>query len=369
MIRTVTGDLAPADAGITLAHEHIISDLTFRWQPSDDPDLAGPVTVATLQWLRHDQWASRDNMALQDIAIATSEVAAFGGAGGGLLVELSNRSIGRDARALRLISKRSGVHIVAGTGYYVAGSMPMGMLERSVASVADEMVREIVNDIDGAGIRAGVIGEIGAGQAPIAATERLVLRAAALAQSRTGAGIVVHPAPGTESAFEVLDLLVESGADPGKVCVAHLDERFRGDMTLFEELGKRGSMLGFDTFGREGWYRPRNRQHPSVTDRIAALLAVLDAGYGERIVLAQDLCMRTDLGHFGGPGYAHVLRNIVPRLLALGVPDEDVRGLLVRNPARLLALPGDGEQVRGAEGSLRTGTEALAVVTRHVVDT
>jgi len=339
-IRTVTGDIASTEAGITLAHEHVISDLTFRWQPSDDPELAGPVTQGTLQRLRHDQWASRDNMALQDVALATAEVAAFRRAGGGTLVELSSRSIGRDVRALRLISERSDIRIVAGSGYYVAGSMPIGMLERSVESVAQEIQRELTEGVDDTGIRTGVIGEIGAGQAPIAATERLVMRAAALAQSWTGAGIVVHPAPGTESAFEVLDLLIESGADPGKVCVAHLDERFRGEMTLFQELGKRGSMLGFDTFGREGWYRPRNRQHPSDTDRITTLLAVLDAGCVDRIVLGQDLCMRTDLGYFGGPGYAHVLSSIVPRLLGLGVPDEAVHRLLVRNPARLLALPG-----------------------------
>lgn len=340
VIRTVSGDIPPAEAGITLAHEHVISDLTFRWQPSDDPDLAGPVTQAVLHRLRHDQWSSRDNMALQDVALATAEVAAFGRAGGGLLVELSNRSIGRDVRALRLISERSGVKIVAGTGYYVAGSMPIGMLERSVVSVAAEMERELTDGVDDTGIRAGVIGEVGAGSDPMTESERLVLRAAAHAQSATGAAIIVHPAPGTRSAFEVLDLLLASGSDPGKVCVAHLDERFRGDLALFRELGRRGSMMGFDTFGREAWYRPRNRQHPSDTDRITALLAVLEAGFGDRMMLSQDLCMRLDLAHFGGPGYAHVLSNIVPRLRDLDVSDDVVARLLVDNPARFLALPG-----------------------------
>jgi len=341
VIRTVTGDIAPTEAGITLAHEHVICDLTFRWQPSDDPEVAGPVTQGTLQRLRHDQWSSRDNMALQDVALATAEVAAFRRVGGGTLVELSSRSIGRDVRALRLISERSGVLIVAGSGYYVARSMPIGMLERSVESVAAEMERELTEGVDDTGIRTGVIGEIGAGSDPMTESERLVLRAAARAQSRTGAAIIVHPAPGSRSAFEVLDLLLGSGADPASVCVAHLDERFRGDLALFRELGRRGSMMGFDTFGREAWYRPRNRQHPSDTDRITALTALLEAGFGDRIVLSQDLCMRLDLAHFGGPGYAHVLSNIVPRLRGLDVPGDVVDRLLIANPARLLALPGD----------------------------
>ena len=48
--------------------------------------------------------------------------------------------------------------------------------------------------------------------------------------------------------------------------------------------------------------------------------------------------MRMDLAHFGGPGYAHVLSNIVPRLRAGGMPDESLAALLTHNPARLLAM-------------------------------
>jgi phosphotriesterase-related protein len=40
---------------------------------------------------------------------------------------------------------------------------------------------------------------------------------------------------------------------------------------------------------------------------------------------------------YGGFGYGHILRSIVPRLRRRGIDDATVRKLLVENPARVLA--------------------------------
>ena len=84
------------------------------------------------------------------------------------------------------LSQESGVHIVCGTGYYVDDeTFPEEARSLSVEELAQTMVRDICEGIPGTGVRCGVIGEIGCSW-PLTDLEKRVLRAAALAQTRTG---------------------------------------------------------------------------------------------------------------------------------------------------------------------------------------
>ena len=85
------------------------------------------------------------------------------------------------------LSQESGVHIVCGTGYYVDDeTFPEESRSLSMEELAQTMVRDIREGIPGTGVRCGVIGEIGCSW-PLADLEKKVLRAAALAQTKTGA--------------------------------------------------------------------------------------------------------------------------------------------------------------------------------------
>jgi phosphotriesterase-related protein len=168
--------------------------------------------------------------------------------------------------------------------------------------------------------------------------ERRVLRAAARAQRATGAAMVLHSAPGTESVFEIIRVLSRAGARMDKVVISHLDERLRDDMSLFRRAAGSGIRFGFDTFGREIYYDGRRKQHPSDTQRIDTVCRLLDAGLGDRIALAQDICLKHELSSFGGQGYAHVLKRIVPRMLHAGVPQPAIDQMLIGTPAAILAL-------------------------------
>ncbi len=61
-------------------------------------------------------------------------------------------------------------------------------------------------------------------------------------------------------------------------------------------------------------------------------------GLAGSLVLAHDACYKTDLVAWGGDGYGHILRNIMPRLRDAGVADEAIRRMLVENPRRVLPL-------------------------------
>jgi phosphotriesterase-related protein len=342
-IRTATGDIDADAIGPTLIHEHLICDLSTYWRPEDSPEHAHlTVDMSTLADVRQHAFAVRHDLALDRIDQAVDGLLRFRDAGGGLLVEVTSHGIGRDARALAAISRASGVPVIVGCGYYVGASRPRGFGRRTVDELTAELVEEIDEGIGTTGIWAGVIGEIGVGQHPMLDHERRMLRASARAQVATGAGMVVHPAPGSESAFEIVKVLASAGAIMEKVVVSHLDERLRGDIRLFRRLGSSGVRFGFDTFGREIYFEPRQRQHPNDAQRIEAIVALWDAGLGERVTLAQDICLRHELAAYGGQGYDHILNSIVPRMRIAGIPDAAVDQMLVRTPAAVLAMPATG---------------------------
>ena len=58
------------------------------------------------------------------------------------------------------------------------------------------MIRDLTEGMDGTGIRAGVIGELGVTRYPMGPGERKVFRAAALAQQQVGCAIIAHSAAG-----------------------------------------------------------------------------------------------------------------------------------------------------------------------------
>ena len=339
VVRTTAGDIPAANLGRTLIHEHLMSDLTTYWVPDLAPDVATVnLTLATLAETRAHAFSVRHNLILDDMEGAIRELGEFRDAGGTTVVDVTSHGIGRDIRAIALVAKGASVNVIAGCGYYIGISHPVGLGQRSEADIAEEMTREILDGVGSTGIRAGVIGEIGVGSFPMIPAERRVLRAAARAQRATGAAIVLHSAPGIESVFEIIRVLEGANARLDKVVVSHLDERFRDDLRAFKRAGRAGVRFGFDTFGREIYYDGRKKQHPSDTQRIEMVCRLLDAGLGDRIALAQDVCLKHELSSFGGQGYAHVLKRIVPRMLLAGIPQATIDEMLVETPARILAL-------------------------------
>ena len=172
---------------------------------------------------------------------------------------------------------------------------------------------------------------------PMDPVERKVLEAAAIAQQETGCAIVAHSAPGDESPFEVLGVLAGAGADLTRVVQSHLDDRFRTDMDKYRRVAEMGANLGLDTFGRELYYQGRRYQLPPDEVRVATVVSLIEAGLLDHIFPAQDICFKHELGTYGGHGYDHFIRRIVPRLKRSGVSSDEVDRMLRLNPARVLS--------------------------------
>ena len=343
IFRTVLGDIPTELAGVVLPHEHVICDSTVWLQdPVDSVGermAAGQITIENLWWMRQFPNSSREVVVLDDERVAISELKMFADAGGSTLVDLTTPGIGRDVEALSRISATSGVHIVAASGFYTAAAHPPRVSTASVADLAAEMIDEITEGIGDTGIRAGVIGELGVSH-PIDPNEAKVLRAAAHAQVETGAAISVHTAAhavDVDSALEAADILEEAGADLHRVVMGHLDTSLhRPD--YHRAVAERGCFIEFDLFGHEFFESENGFQSFGDTEKARAVAMLAAEGHADQLLLSQDTCYKIQLTKYGGYGYAHILRSIVPRMRLWGLSEDHIRRILIENPSRAFAI-------------------------------
>ena len=113
-------------------------------------------------------------------------------------------------------------------------------------------------------------------------------------------------------------------------------------------------MIGMDYF-----YADQQAQCPSDEDAARAIRRLVDHGFGDKVLLSQDVFLKMMLTRYGGFGYAYVLRHFVPRLRRHGVGVEAIRAMLVDNPRRVFsrAWPTTGEErwPRGSFWPARAG--------------
>ena len=116
---------------------------------------------------------------------------------------------------------------------------------------------------------------------------------------------------------------------------------------------KRGAFVEYDCFGRE-YYTDElgslSWGHDSW--RVAALTELVSEGYVDQLVLSQDVALKMDLCKYGGNGYGHILRTIVPWLRRDGVTDDELVKMLVENPRRILTIDWDEDVFARSSGVL-----------------
>ena len=334
-VMTVTGAIDAGELGVTLMHEHLLNDCTACWNPPEPGDVEGleiaesPVRMEFLGRLRGDPFLSQDNCRLDDVGAAIAEASRFTAAGGRTIVEQTCSGIGRDPRGLVRIAEGTGLNIVMGCGFYLEASHPAGVRAMSAEAVAEHIEREIRDGVDG--VRPGIIGEIGV-SAAFTAEEEKVLRGAARAQARTGLPLSVH-LPGWERhGHRVLDVTAEEGADPHATVLCHMNPS-HDDVGYQHSLAERGAWLEYDMVGLEFYFADQDAQSPSDEENAHAIAALLQAGYGDRLLLSGDVFIKTMLVRYGGYGYDHLLTSFAARLFRHGVSPVDVDRLLVHNPA------------------------------------
>jgi len=339
-VQTVCGLLQPDSIANTLMHEHIFVDVkSVFFQPPEEELSHAPFTLENLHWIQYNYQKHLPNLILDEFDIAEKELQYFKQQSGNTIVDVTTHGIGRNPRRLREVSLKTEVNVVAGAGYYVGMVHPADMGDRSEKEIEDQIVKEVVEGIDGTDIRAGIIGEIGCSW-PLSANEIKVLKAAARAQKRCGSALSVHPGRSRLAPKQILDILREAGADLSRVVLCHVDrttDRFE-DMLSWVSTG---CILEYDLFGMEISQYPFGGDIPGMpndTQRIQWVKSLIDAGFTSQVVLSHDIYSKHRLNVYGGHGYAHILKNIVPRMEKIGITKQTITNILQENPRRLLTF-------------------------------
>lgn len=299
--------------------------------------------MENLWWMRsfpQPSSPSLKNRRRDDVETRIEEVERFKDHGGQTIVDPTRFTSGRDPHAYQKISRRTGLNIIIGAGYFFETTHPPDMDAKTAESIADEIVSEIEDGIGNTNVRPGVI-KIGASH-PFSdhENEQKSFRGAAIAQQQTGVPITIHPPYFYKEVHELLDVLEDAGANLNNVIVGHLDGTIREDDSLeyHASIGDRGVFLEFDAFGTTG-YRPMfDKSWPIDEDRVIQIRNLFQEGYEDQILVSQDIFRKTELTKYGGYGYDYILRDIVPLFKKRGLSETDVDNILTTNPASALSL-------------------------------
>ncbi|WP_166351959.1 phosphotriesterase family protein [Phytoactinopolyspora limicola] len=348
-VQTVLGPVATSELGGIMHHEHLLSLTPGPWLSGGPPARA-----------RSDApTPDGADMRARDEAQVEVAVAALGGLaelGIGTVVDLSPYGVvGRDTHGgnvalLQEISRRSGVHVVAGTAVYLEPYSPDWAIEATLDEMAERFVADVIDGIGDTTVKAGILGEQATGLGVITAHEEKCLRAAARAQRETGLALITHTTHGT-MALEQVEILAEEGADLSRVVIGHMDTQ--ADAGYDRAVLDTGVNIAFDTIGKQFWdfvveplpddlpegeftKQAYFRSDHSRARRIAALVA---DGYRDRLLLAQDMTgveVYLNSTTHGEWGYSYLGAAFADLLRQHGVTDADMTTMLQHNPARLL---------------------------------
>lgn len=351
---TTEGVRSPDVLGLTLPHEHVFIDFTSVETTIPESAVARrvarePVSMETLWYVRRNPMRHEDNRRLADPETARAELRRFGHAGGETFVDVTPKHVGGDPQRVRGIARELGLHCVHGTAIYTKSFHPDRVARLSVDNIRAEFVSDVRDGIDGTGVRAGVIGEIGL-SGHIHDDEERVLRGAAQAASETGAPLAVHPPgrtphsqrdrsyPSSRWGLEILDIVEDEGLSPERVALCHMDRTVYEDRTYQRKLADRGAYLEYDLWGHELHLDQYDDAYMPDIQRLDFTTSLIDDGYADQLLFSHDVCNKVQYTAYGGYGYAHIPRNVRSMLRGRGVDEATVEMIYRENPQSWLTF-------------------------------
>lgn len=339
-IRTVLGDIDPSEAGVMLTHEHIIYA-----NPGADLD--------------HNTLYDIDEVSTTVAKTLDETKATYGLT---TMVDMTAVELGRNPFTIKATAEKTSVNIVSTTGFFPERiGIPYHFRKQDIGYIKDFFVRDLTVGMAYANqqtdIKCGVIkictgsSDGHEGQTPVqpsglrvTATEEKIVRAAGRAQAELGCPINTHTEPSdfevTNPGIEQLDLLMDEGADPGKVLIGHAFVHPNIDQMI--AVCERGAMLQIDHIGIP-W---RHSSADELDDLIAKHVAELaDRGYLGHMTFAYDRFFHW--AHTGASTEGNLLNeavqmdylweSFVPRLAKYGFGEAELKTVLVDNPVKVFA--------------------------------
>lgn len=313
-IRTVLGDISPDKLGFTHCHEHILIEKDKSAEVSDVLLIDEPVK-------------------------SIIELIEYKAAGGGAVVDAQPVMSGRMAGMLAEASFRSGVNIVASTGFhktffYYEDSYMFSQSEDEIARLYISEIKNGMLDSREKGfaktdVKAGLIKvAVDSGGLHADSIYEKLHSAAACAQKQTGVAVMCHVEQGANAA-EIADFYLERGVAPDRLWLAHMD-RAVADLGAHKDILARGCYLEYDTIAREKYHSDESERE--------IIVQMLAAGYQKQLLLGLDVTRARLKSYGGGVGLSYIIESFLPYLAEAGVSEEQLSLMTRENPAAALTM-------------------------------
>lgn len=311
-VRTVLGDIAPRQMGLTYSHEHIVIEESFP-------------TVANKDFV------------LNDTDKISAELTEFFDKGGRTVVDTMPADCGRNVLKLAEVSRRSNVNIIAPTGihlemYYPPNHWRYHLDEDQLTDLFIKDVEEGIDEYDyGCPFvkrtmhKAGLI-KLATGDVSITPHQEKIFHAVVNTHRHTGVPVLTHTNSG-KHAIAQANLFYKLGADLQHVVLSHVDKC--KDLAYHKDLMQTGVYVEYDSHFR--W----KAGEENFTYR---LLEQLLPDYSHRIVLGMDMARNTYWKAYGGkPGLSFLLTTFKNDLEKMGLT-QYYEQMFFYNPQQLYSF-------------------------------
>ena len=303
-VRTVLGDVKPSTITGALCHEH-----TLLYHASKTP--RKKYIAEAMPALRRRLHA--DFRKLIDRGCNT-------------FVDCNTAQGIRIPRQLREIAARAAMNLITCTGFYTEVSLSPRIRRASVDRIAEMMMTDVTEGMDGTDVRCGVV-KVSSNAWEPEPGEMKVFRAAVKVHRKTGVPITTHT---TKGAQPQIDFFIKHGVDPSKVAFGHIEV---DPWESIKYAAGKGAMLIFTNFGGKQWV-PEDMI-------IAQIVDLVRRGFVKNILISVDMFLYWKNGRLlqrWPGGFLQIFDRVVPRLLKAGLKPKHIDTIIRDNPRRHLAF-------------------------------
>ena len=237
------------------------------------------------------------------------------------LVECTPEGCGRDLETYVHIAKKAQFHVIVCAGFYVYPRTPAWYEGASVRKIAQHLIKELTEGIDGTGIRAGILKGSG-NRKPMWALEHKGFLAAAIAHQETGAPVTTHCGPGRLQA----EFLLKEGVAPERISIGHVGSNPLDYILAIADSGCTLLFTGIAKLEESRVLQPA--------------LELLKRGHAERIMFSVDHWYEAENKQTlkgSGQRYSLVFDDWAKLLRKRGVSAKDLEQIFLHNPRKMLA--------------------------------
>ncbi len=295
-INTVQGRISVSELGISLTHEHIMSN--YGREINETPNY--------------------DNIKLFNQVIPYLKNLRSKGVIS--IFDCTTEYFGRRVDLLKMISDSTDIQIITNTGYYGAADdryIPAFAYGASAKSISEIWIDEFENGIKGTDIKPGFIKLAFDDGKPPSDIDKKLLEAGILTHLSTGLTLAVHTGKNMEALDLQMQLLRDNDIHPSAWIWTHAN-KVKDDIVLFD-LAAKGAWISLDGVNES-----------NIHEYIKKLNLFKHKNLLHKILLSHD-------GNgfpSGDPirGFEAIFDRLIPKMLTNGFTEDDIHQILVRNP-------------------------------------